>query len=136
LQQKIIDFLEKIAKENSFNIIENVSGKIVNNHIITNGVAVYGILVESSLPLKENHRSLPGSPNLYPVYWGVDPKPISRILAHLSEYKKTGSVQIHNIKELENKPLYSGVIFLKEYKELEALLHKNFPPYTGKPSVG
>jgi hypothetical protein len=133
MSKRIIKILEDLADGYKFTILHNLQGRI-EDLIIANCGSVYGIAVESPNDIMRDNmplKAFPNEPNLYPVYWGVDQKPLSRILAHVYNYENTGNAKILTHPELVGKKVYFGIVLIKEFRELEIILHKKYPPLIG-----
>ena len=94
--------------------------------------AVYGIWVKSSSPPRTGLASLPGYINWYPVYWGKDISPVSRLKAHVQGHKN-GNINLPALVEVQGLPLVFGAVMVSNYKAFESLLHAKFPPMRGTP---
>ena len=86
-------------------------------------------------PIRTGLAPIPGYPQWYPVYWGKDITPVSRLKAHVQGHQN-GNINLPSIPELENLPLVFGSIFVAHYDEFERLLHAGFPPLRGTPRAG
>lgn len=51
----------------------------------------------------------------------------SRLDAHIKSSKGTGSLQLNNIKGLENKEIIYGAVPCLNSKKIEQLLRENYP---------
>ncbi|MNR55355.1 hypothetical protein D3C85_1757060 [compost metagenome] len=78
---------------------------------------------------------MPGFPGWYPVYWGKDISPVSRIKAHVRGHKN-GNIGLPSIVELKGARLVLGAVLVSEYQRFETLLHLHCPPFTGTPLTG
>jgi hypothetical protein len=138
MTNEVTNFLRKIAKENNFTVFNEVSGTLdIYNHppIKQSSGAVYGIFAVSEEPLSEI-KEIKDHTNLYPVYWGSDVSPPSRIGAHAKAYKGTGNAKLRENPEIKGKQLIWGAIFVSDYKGFEQHLHKNFEPLIGTSRSG
>ncbi|WP_447470349.1 hypothetical protein [Vibrio harveyi] len=130
---EVIKFLENQAKIACVEQFSSMFGSISikPNSIEQSSGAVYGIMAVSHTPISSALKPVPGFPNLYPIYWGKDISPTSRITAHLQNHKNTGNVDLSNIVEIQGKEILFGVILVSEYRKFEQYLHDNFPPLRG-----
>jgi len=129
----VVDFLKAEASENNYTIFDAIYGEVCLNEskpIKQSSGAVYGIFVSSEEPI-ENVSELNGYPKLYPVYWGKDIAPVSRLKAHVKNYKNTGNVDLPNITEIKEKKIIFGAIMVSEYQKFEQYLHSSYPPLRG-----
>jgi hypothetical protein len=78
----VVDFLRNFAQQHSFSIFDSIYGDICTTSITQSSGAVYGIWVESSTIIDPLVSSIPNNPTWYPVYWGKDISPVSRIRSH------------------------------------------------------
>lgn len=76
--------------------------------------------------------------NWYPLYWGKDIYPGSRINAHITEPKGTGTMELSKYSSLENCKIICGGILveLKSYEMFEQNLHSNYKPILGSSKKG
>jgi hypothetical protein len=140
LTNEVTNFLKKIAEENDFTVFNEVSGILDiydddPHPIKQSSGAVYGIFAKSEASLLET-KVIEGHKNLYPVYWGCDICPPSRIVAHAKAYKGTGNAKLKENSEIKGKQLIWGAIFVSDYKGFEQCLHKKFKPLIGTSRAG
>jgi hypothetical protein len=131
MKNEIVQFLLKEAKENYFNVFDSVFGDLSldeDKPIKQSCGAVYGIVVESDKPPQASLKPLKHYPKLFPIYWGKDIAPVSRIKAHVQNHKSTGNANLRNITELKGKRLIFGAIFVDRYQAFERHLHITYPP--------
>lgn len=103
--------------------------------IIQSSGAVYGIWASAESPLSPGLRSIPGHPGWYPIYWGKDIAPMSRMKAHVQGHKN-GNVNLPAIAEIQGRPLIYGGILVSRYMEFEQLLHRDYIPMRGTAASG
>ena len=152
MNNEVSEFLKKVAKKvkNEFTMYDNLHGEIVlndskeklgaNSKIHLSTGSVYGIFAiktpksnikklfeetqNSVISIDENNE-------IYPIYWGKDINPGSRIVIHARPNPKTGNAKLEEIQELRNFKLIFGNIYITKYKDFESYLHKNYPPLIG-----
>ncbi|NQY26165.1 MAG: hypothetical protein HRT92_03195 [Piscirickettsiaceae bacterium] len=127
------------AKEKDFTVYKAIFGEIILNEkkaIKQSSGAVYGIFAESETPLRTGIKPIKGHPKFYPVYWGKDIAPVSRLKAHVQNHKSTGNADLRGIKEIENKKLIFGAILVSDYQKFEKHLHEAYPPLKGTNRTG
>ncbi len=132
------EFLKGFALKRNFAVHDCVYGSINLGRsfpIEQSCGAVYGIWASSPTPIRTGLAPIPGYPQWYPVYWGKDITPVSRLKAHVQGHQN-GNINLPSIPELENLPLVFGSIFVAHYDEFERLLHAGFPPLRGTPRAG
>ena len=138
MQNEVVEFLRTFANQENFACYDSVFGYLElsdNTPIKQSSGAVYGIWVKSESKLNNVLKSIPKYPDWYPVYWGKDIKPISRISAHVQDHKGTGNASLRTIQHIKFKPLIFGALFVERYKEFERLVHQKYPALinAGKP---
>jgi hypothetical protein len=135
---QVVEFLEKQAKLANFQQFTSLFGSISisPNQIEQSSGSVYGIIAISEDGLNATLKPLPGFPTLYPIYWGKDISPVSRLSAHLQSYEGTGSAGLTSIDEVKGKKLIFGAILVSDYRGFEKHLHENFPPMKGSSRSG
>lgn len=139
MSNEVVEFLSSEAKDNGFTVYEAIFGEIKldeENAIKQSSGAVYGILAESEAPLKSGIEAITGYPNHYPVYWGKDIAPVSRLTAHVQNHAGTGNANLRGIKEIESKKLIFGAILVSNYQGFEQHLHEAYPPLKGTSKTG
>lgn len=67
----------------------------------------------------------------YPLYWGKDINPGSRIRAHFRTGNGTGGLDLSRQKFLHNYEMKWGNILVRDYDSFENYLHKTYPPILG-----
>lgn len=131
-------FLKSFAAKHGLQVHDCLYGAIElggESPIQQSAAAVYGIWAHMPAPPKTGLAQVPGFPDWYPVYWGKDISPVSRIKAHVRGHKN-GNIDLPNIIELKGARLVFGAILVSEYQRFEELLHKHCPPFKGTPSTG
>ncbi|MDD2810262.1 hypothetical protein [Rhodoferax sp.] len=135
----VITLLKKEAEENSFTLFSEIFGELCLSDsaaIKQSSGAVYGILAESDSILGEGVKAINPDSNLYPVYWGKDIAPVSRLKAHVQNHQSTGNANLRSREELVGKHLFFGAILVSRYTEFEAHLHSKYPPMIGTGARG
>jgi len=135
----IVKFLKKTANDNSYQVFDSIYGKIElgNDHPIKQSSgSVYGIWVKSNSSPGGKVEQIPGHPEWFPVYWGKDIAPVSRMKAHVQDHTKTGNIKLRKIKEIEGKELIFGAIMVARYENFEKLLHDRYRPMKGSDKKG
>jgi hypothetical protein len=131
-------FFKSFAAEHDFQIHDCLYGAIELGGIFPiqqSAAAVYGIWAHTPVAPRTGLAEVPGFPGWYPVYWGKDISPVSRIKAH-GQGHKNGNIGLPDIAELEGARLVFGAALVSEYQRFEALLHKKCPPFRGTPMFG
>lgn len=131
-------FLKEFAAENDFAVYDCIYGSINLGQLSPveqSCGAVYGIWAQSSAPLKSGLSSLPGHSQWYPVYWGKDISPVSRLKAHVQGHQN-GNINLPSILEVQGLPLVFGSILVARYEQFERLLHSKYPPLRGSGRTG
>jgi len=139
MTNEVVKFLKKIAADEGFLVLDSMFGKIQLGQefpIKQSSGAVYGIWVHDAVPPKNNLSEMPGNAGWYPVYWGKDVSPVSRIKAHVQGHKNNGNANLPSVKEIQGKSLIFGAILVARYDEFEAMLHRRHPPLKGTASKG
>ena len=134
LNNEVVQFLLEEAKRIQLNTFNCVFGDLCldeDKPIKQSCGAVYGIVIESNTSPGESLRPLKNYPKLFPIYWGKDVSPVSRIKAHVQNHKSTGNANLRKITELEGKRIIFGAIFVEKYQDFEEHLHKTYPPLRG-----
>jgi hypothetical protein len=135
---RIIRFLNDFAAPENYEVFDSLYGRIELHQmpsILQSSGAVYGIWVESESPPSLHVEEVPGCSGWYPVYWGKDISPVSRMKAHVQGHKN-GNIDLQNVAEVQGKPLMFGAILVARYREFESLLHTRFPPLRGSCATG
>jgi len=131
-------FLKEFAAEKNFAIYDCLYGSIKLGQpypMEQSCGAVYGIWARSPAPLTNPILPVPGYPQWYPVYWGKDISPVSRLKAHVQGHQN-GNIDLPNIREVQGLPLVFGSVLVARYGEFERLLHSSFPPLLGSHRTG
>lgn len=139
MSNELVEFLNIEANKNGFEVFEQIFGEINLNEaqpIKQSSGAVYGIIVESAEPPRLGLLAIEGYPNLYPVYWGKDIAPVSRLKAHVQNHQNTGNANLRGINEIAGKRLIFGAIFVSQYQNFESHLHTAYPPLKGTNRAG
>jgi hypothetical protein len=132
MQNKITKFLQRVARPAGFEIYNSIYGKIrLENKIpITQSSgAVYGIWVYSE-EIPNGIRNLPGHTKWYPVYWGKDISPVSRMKAHVQGHQN-GNINLPSHEFLRSKELIYGAVLVSSYRRFEQFLHERYKPMLG-----
>jgi len=131
-------FLKSFAAEHGLQVHECLYGAIELGDefpIQQSAAAVYGIWAYMPKAPKTGLAQVPGFPDWYPVYWGKDISPVSRIKAHVQAHQN-GNIGLPNIAELRGARLVFGAVLVSEYQRFETLLHQHCPPLKGTPRIG
>ena len=131
-------FLKTVAAENGFAVHDCLYGSIHigrDRPIEQASGAVYGIWAKAALPLQAGLAPLPGYQGWFPVYWGKDISPVSRLKAHVQGHKN-GNINLPALAEVQGLPLVFGAVLVSNYKRFEALLHSTYPPLRGSRMSG
>jgi len=131
-------FLKAVAAEHGFSIHDCLYGSIHigrERPIEQASAAVYGIWAKSPTPPRIGLSPLPDYEDWYPVYWGKDISPVSRLKAHVQGHKN-GNINLPGLSQVQGLPLVFGAVLVTEYRRFESLLHTKYPPLRGSPNVG
>lgn len=134
----VVTFLRKVAEVNMHNVYNDLFGSInltENMPITQSSGAVYGIWAKAPAPLRDGLKPLPDYPEWYPIYWGKDISPVSRMKAHVKGHKN-GNINLPEVKEINGKDIIFGAVLVGRYQAFETLLHKKYPPMLGSPKPG
>jgi hypothetical protein len=134
----VITFLRSVAASNNYQVFNDMFGTIdllATLPITQSSGAVYGIWAESSSPLRDGLKPLPDYPGWYPVYWGKDISPVSRMKAHVKGHNN-GNINLPSVQEIKGKTLIFGAILVEKYQAFESLLHRTYPPMLGSSRPG
>ncbi|CAK2832610.1 conserved hypothetical protein [Vibrio crassostreae] len=134
MSNQVVDFLTKQAESINCQVFNSIFGEICLDDvkpIKQSSGAVYGILVESETPINKSLKPIPNINNFYPVYWGKDIAPVSRMKAHVQNHQGTGNANLSAITELKGKKIIYGAIMVSDYEKFESHLHASFPPLKG-----
>ena len=138
MTQAVAAFLKQVAKDNTYAVFDSIHGSIQLGRefpITQSSGAVYGIWVKTDQPPSQSCMSIPGHPGWYPVYWGKDIAPMSRMKAHVQGHKN-GNIDLPNVQEVQGRPLIFGAILVARYAAFERVLHTHYPPLRGTPAGG
>lgn len=95
--------------------------------------AVYGIWADTvRSPAPPGVIPFLDHPDWFPVYWGKDIAPCSRILAHVRNYRETGNAKLKQNKVLQGRRLLFGAILVSDYEGFERHLHRTYRPLIGR----
>ncbi len=72
----------------------------------------------------------------YPIYWGKDIRPGSRIQAHTKPSQGTGNAKLGTIKALSGLNLIYGCVYVTTYDKFEQHLHTTYKPLLGTSGSG
>lgn len=145
----IATFIEALAGATNHQAGGSLSGAIelsTTNKITQPYGAVYGVVVELNkesfdalrpqLPkTRRGKQFVPLEEDWYPLYWGKDLTPPSRIRAHVQGHKN-GNARLHQYAVLHNRPIRYGFAFVRDYEVFETLLHDRYPPILGSSRTG
>lgn len=145
----IIEVLNKIIGTNR---IDFISGNILNVGtkectLSNDRGSVYGVAIkfkdkETSQALfnfiKKNNKSSVKKAmnstdwktigdNYYPLYWGKDINFGSRLYSHTKTLKSTGTIQLCQLKKLNNHEIIYGAIPCINYSEMEKQIKTEYP---------
>jgi hypothetical protein len=134
----VIAFLKNVADKYKYKTFDAMFGEIKLGEsfpIRQSSGAVYGIWVNTDAPPKNGCAPIPDFAQWYPVYWGKDIAPMSRLKAHVQGHKN-GNVNLPTIQEIHGHPLIFGGILVARYHQFEQLLHLRYPPLRGQSTGG
>lgn len=135
MDDRVAAFLRSEAVRHGFTVHSAIVGEIhlQDEAPIRQSVgAVYGIWANSVCkPTPRGVSTIPSDSDWFPVYWGKDIRPCSRILAHVQDHEGTGNVKLAEIEELLGRHLLFGAILVSDYEGFESHLHKNYKPLKG-----
>ncbi len=83
--ERVAQFLNNLAETNGYKVFNFLYGVIKDRQpfsILQSSGAVYGIWVQSDKSPAKNIAEIPDNKGWYPVYWGKDITPVSRVKAH------------------------------------------------------
>lgn len=138
MPRKVVDFLTDFAISKGFEVYDSLFGSILIGQtpsILQSSGAVYGIWVNSDAAPSENISAIQGYPDWYPIYWGKDISPVSRMKAHVQGHAN-GNIDLPNVVEVQGKPLIYGAILVSDYVGFEELLHEEYRPLKGSSATG
>ena len=81
-------------------------------------------------------ESIDQAGTIYPIYWGKDIHPGSRILAHARHNPGTGNAELEKIKALRDLNLIYGCVYVTTYDKFEQHLHTTYKPLLGTSGSG
>lgn len=138
LDGRIANFLMREAQKKGFKVHTRFVGEIElypHFQIYQLVGGVYGVWASCSPPpVPEGVK--PVEDDWFPVCWGKDITPCSRVSAHVYNYKGTGNLNLSSIPELKGRLLLFGAILVSRYEEFESYLHEVYPPLKGSARVG
>ena len=137
MPQRVSRFVRRVAQASGFDVYDAIYGEILLGNptpIQQSSGAVYGIWVFSD-EIPEGIESLPGHRNWYPVYWGKDIAPVSRMKAHVQGHRN-GNINLPSRVFLRNKQIIYGAILVSNYQNFEQFLHGRYTPMFGTNRVG
>jgi len=146
----IVEWMKNLASQNNFKISNSIYGEFVltNKKVTQNVGSVYGIWVKlnstekdelwndilkinSKKNITDKENFLPIVEKWYPLYWGKDINPGSRIRAHANKPKGTSSLDLPKYKSLKKITVIYGNILVEKYYDFEKLLHSKYIPLLG-----
>jgi hypothetical protein len=139
MSNDVTEFLTTFAVNEGYTVFDSLSGSIELGQtipIVQSSGSVYGIWVNSNTTPSTGVRHLPGHPDWYPVYWGKDICPVSRMKAHVRGHANNGNINLPGIAEVTGKRLIYGAILVSRYEGFESLLHSRFQPLRGTSRAG
>lgn len=134
----VTQFLRDIAARDGYRVFNDLFGTIdlgAKLPITQSSGAVYGIWVQSSTPPRPNLQPIPGHAEWFPVYWGKDIAPASRMKAHVKGHRN-GNINLPSVREVQGKPLIFGAILVANYRAFEVHLHNVCRPMLGTAAPG
>lgn len=135
----VVQFLKRVAATHGFQTLDSMFGIVRLGQdlpILQSSGAVYGIWVQDEVPPKPHVSEIPDFPGWYPVYWGKDVAPVSRMKAHVQGHKANGNANLPAMPEIQGKTLIFGAILVEKYDAFEAMLHRQFRPLKGTAARG
>jgi len=153
----VVEFLKNEVESlcDDYKVFENLYGEIQiddlkakkgkNTIIHLSTGSVYGIFAIETDDSNEKElfsecnkiaSSVTKDKKIYPVYWGKDISPGSRIADHVRPRESTGNAELENINALRGFKLVYGCIYVSKYNEFEKHLHQKYPPLVGTPRRG
>jgi hypothetical protein len=135
----VVDFLKKVACDNGYKVVDSIFGDILlqnDDAIQQSSGAVYGIWVQSASRPNSKVEVVPDHPGWFPVYWGKDIAPVSRMKAHVQDHARTGNIALRKMKNIQCLPIIFGAILVADYQAFEKLLHDKYPPMRGSSKTG
>ncbi len=150
-------FLTKVASIERYTVYTNLSGDVVfadsenmvgaETKVHVSSGSVYCILAVvtcksdiDSLFEEVGYtvHSIDSKHSLYPIYYGKDIYPGSRIADHVRPRKAggTGNAELEKIKALRKLKVIFGSIYVENYLEFEQLLHSKHKPLLGTSRAG
>jgi len=135
----LVDFLKKVAEENNYQVFDSIYGDITLANIAKieqSSGSVYGIWAQCDSSPDGKVESIKGHTDWFPIYWGKDVAPVSRMKAHVQDHKNTGNIALRKVKEIQGKRVIFGAIMVSNYEAFEKLLHKQYRPMKGSSRSG
>jgi len=148
-------FLLRAAKEAKYTTYENLSGEVKfgdSDDVIGGDTNVYlssgsvycflAIAIEGSSTeqlFSEVGRAaqpIDSDGMIYPIYFGKDINPGSRIADHVRPRSVTVNAGLEGIKSLRKFRLIYGSIYVARYSEFESFLHEMYAPLIGTSRAG
>lgn len=155
MSNEVTTFLKEYAKRKGYKVLSEQSGEILfadagtcigkETKIHLSSGSVYGFFAiktktssESDLfkEVKRASTALDVEANIYPLYWGKDINPGSRIADHVRPRTKTGNAELEKIVALRKFRVVFTVIYVERYQQFEKELHDDFPPLVGSSIAG
>jgi len=138
MPKSVVSFLNAVANQAGYEVFDSLYGSINLGEafpITQSSGAVYGIWVQADQPPRNDLSCIPGYQSWYPVYWGKDISPMSRMKAHVQGHQN-GNINLPNVVEVRGKALIYGAILVSRYWEFEQLLYRDYRPMLGSPAEG
>ncbi|RYZ37198.1 MAG: hypothetical protein EOO71_28945 [Myxococcaceae bacterium] len=140
MDDRVAVFLRSEAQRRGYKVFDALVGEIDLEHeepIRQLCGSVYGVWADiSKRTAPASVKMLPDNAGWFPVYWGRDIKPCSRILAHIQNHKGTGNAKLRDAIEIRGRRLIFGAVLAERYRELESHLHSLYPPLLGSAREG
>jgi len=133
------NFLRRVARAKGYTVFDSIYGDISldrNSPITQSSGAVYGIWAFSDSSIRDELLAIPGHRNYFPVYWGKDISPVSRMKAHVQGHRNNGNIRLREQNELQGKRLIYAAILISNYQQFEQLLIERYVPMLGTRRVG
>lgn len=125
MTNEVVKFLSKEASNSGFKTYSAVFGDLhldqETGSIKQSTGSVYGIFVESYNSPVKKLKSVKGYPKLYPVYWGKDIAPVSRLKAHVQHHKTTGNAKLRDLRQIKGKRFIFGANFRRKLSRIRGL---------------
>lgn len=141
----VSNFLKQQAHLNKLTIFDTIYGDMSISHsqssMTQSSGSTYGIWVELNdstiknaliadlvkCGKKVNPKSTAIYSNWYPLYWGKDINPGSRIKAHFKASSSTNALNLSQLNLSQNYNFKYGLILVSDYSNFESFLHENYP---------